>query len=80
MGSSLAHSLAATLLGLALAAWALSPYWPSEKAIPRLVRNAASGLRQLHSGHIGDYIAYLTFGTAALLAALVLLIHGLTIA
>ena len=33
--------------------------------VPRGVRAVLTGVRELHSGHPGDYVAWLTFGAAA---------------
>ena len=52
-----------------LAAFAL---W--RRRLPNALRERAgralvpplNGLRTLHSGHVGDYVAWLTFGTAVL--------------
>jgi multicomponent Na+:H+ antiporter subunit D len=38
---------------------------------PAWVRPALSGLHQLHSGHLGDYAAWLVFGSAALAGLLI---------
>ena len=38
------------------------PRW----ALVRAVAQAAAGVRALHSGHVGDYVAWLVAGTAAL--------------
>jgi multicomponent Na+:H+ antiporter subunit D len=64
-------------LAVALAWVALVPQlWPS--ALPRALSplsSLSSGMRALHSGHVGDYVAWLTVGFALLggLFALVLL-------
>ena len=71
---SLAWSFATTAAALLLAFLSLSRYWPGRHILARPVALAVRGLRLVHSGHIGDYIAFLTFGAAAfglVLAALV---------
>jgi multicomponent Na+:H+ antiporter subunit D len=68
-GESVAWALV-TLAGAAgLAAFGL---W--RRRLPGALRDRAgrahvpalNGLRTLHSGHVGDYVAWLTFGTAVL--------------
>ena len=61
VGSSL---LAISLACLALFGTPLAQWTPS--ALLDRARGALSGLRALHSGHTGDYVAWLTFGVAAL--------------
>ncbi|WP_435175254.1 complex I subunit 5 family protein [Actinacidiphila sp. bgisy145] len=51
--------------GAALLAW-LAVRRPVRLPFHRAVRHAVTGLRRLHSGHLGDYVAWLTFGVAAL--------------
>jgi hypothetical protein len=63
--SSMLRSVAATALALALAALSLSKYWRREYFVFKPVRAVMSGLQQLHSGHVGDYVALLTLGVAA---------------
>jgi multicomponent Na+:H+ antiporter subunit D len=66
---SVVWSLVATGGGAGLAAFGL---W--RRRLPALLRERAGralvpaldGLRSLHSGHVGDYVAWLTFGTALL--------------
>lgn len=72
--SSVGRAMAAALLALALAGLSLSPYWPKKKSVFRPLKAGMAGLRRLHSGHVGDYVALLTLGVAALGAALSLLI------
>jgi multicomponent Na+:H+ antiporter subunit D len=43
--------------------------------VRRVVMPAHRALRAAHSGHVGDYVAWLTFGTAALGAAVTLAVH-----
>jgi multicomponent Na+:H+ antiporter subunit D len=62
-------------LGLAaLSLWgqSLREYVPS--SLLGSMRGALSGLRELHSGHIGDYVAWWTAGAAALGAASLVLL------
>jgi hypothetical protein len=63
--SSMMRAIAASVLALALAGFSLSPYWPVKKSIYHPVKAAMMGLRRLHSGHVGDYVALLTLGVAA---------------
>jgi multicomponent Na+:H+ antiporter subunit D len=72
--SSMMRAIAATVLALALAGFSLSPYWPGKKSIYHPIKAAMMGLRRLHSGHVGDYVALLTLGVAAFGVALSVLI------
>jgi multicomponent Na+:H+ antiporter subunit D len=72
---SVARACGATAGALLLAAFALSPLWPRKKAYARPVRGAVWALRCMHSGHVGDYVAFLTFGVAAFGAVLAYFIH-----
>jgi multicomponent Na+:H+ antiporter subunit D len=71
------YAAAATLGALALAALALFGH-PLRRQVPapalRPVVAAVGGLRELHSGHIGDYIAWWTAGAALLGGASLLLL------
>jgi multicomponent Na+:H+ antiporter subunit D len=73
-GSSIAWSLV-TLLGSATVG-CLSLY---RSRLPRAVKDAMTRalepLRALHSGHIGDYVAWITFGTAVIGGLFVLTIR-----
>lgn len=63
--ASIAWSLV-TLTGSALAGW-LSLYRARlPKALSAATARALAPLRAAHSGHIGDYVAWLTFGTAVI--------------
>ncbi|MCU7826738.1 complex I subunit 5 family protein [Kitasatospora sp. DSM 101779] len=42
---------------------------PEPRSRPRLAGRAVRGLRRLHSGHLGDYLAWLAVGIAVLCAA-----------
>jgi multicomponent Na+:H+ antiporter subunit D len=57
-------------LAVVVAVWALYahrlPAWSRRPATA--LRSVLSGLHRLHSGHVGDYAAWLVFGTAALAA------------
>lgn len=68
-GFDYAYAAGATLGALTLAALGLFGR-PLRQRVPDLVLRpvvaAVGGLRQLHSGHIGDYIAWWTAGAAAL--------------
>jgi multicomponent Na+:H+ antiporter subunit D len=63
------YSGGSTLFAIGLAGLALFGA-PLEARLPRGLlesgRPALGGLRALHSGHIGDYIAWMTFGLAGL--------------
>ncbi len=73
---SIARSVAATLCALGLALFALSPYWRiSRNSVFRPVGSLMAGLRALHSGRVGDYVAFLTLGVAAFGVALSVLIR-----
>ncbi|HEY4022852.1 MAG TPA: complex I subunit 5 family protein [Pseudonocardiaceae bacterium] len=61
--------LLAVALAVAVAVAGLygrAPAW-----LGRAVRPAVHGLHQLHSGHVGDYAAWLVFGSAALAGLLI---------
>jgi len=58
---SILYGIGATMLALALAGWGL--YRP-ELGGSRLLRPPARALKALHSGVIGDYVMWLTVGTA----------------
>jgi multicomponent Na+:H+ antiporter subunit D len=77
MGGSAARALAATALAIGLTAWSLSPAWPRKRRYARPVRRTMDGLRDLHSGHVGDYVTFQTFGVAAMVIALALLMRRL---
>ena len=77
-GSSVAYGVATTLGAVAVGMLAL------ERArVPRLLRRAAEralgapveALRAAHSGHVGDYVAWLTVGLAVLGVAFSLALH-----
>jgi len=74
---SLARSLGATGAALALAAFALSSKWPQRKKRPYAIplRGPLYALRAIHTGHIGDYVVFLTFGVAVVGLSLLLLIR-----
>ena len=76
--SGVARSLGAAAAALALAWFALSPYWPRKKSWASPVKRTVSYVRRIHSGHIGDYVAFLTFGIAAFAIALAGLIRHWT--
>ncbi|HKW24762.1 MAG TPA: proton-conducting transporter membrane subunit [Terriglobales bacterium] len=75
MGKGLAWSFATTAAGLFLAFLSLSSYWPRKHMLTRPVAVAVRGLRSIHSGHVGDYVAFLTFGVAAFGVVLAALVH-----
>lgn len=68
--SSLLHSLLATALAIALAGLALSPLWPGKDSVLHRFASPVQFVRKLHSGHVGDYVAFLIFGIACLVAVL----------
>jgi multicomponent Na+:H+ antiporter subunit D len=72
------YAAGGTLGALALAALTLFGY-PMLARVPGAIlgppRAAVSALRELHSGHIGDYIAWWTAGTAALGGASLVLLR-----
>jgi multicomponent Na+:H+ antiporter subunit D len=72
--SSVLRALAATLLALVLAGFSLSPYWPRKQPLFNPLKAAMLGLRTVHSGRVGDYVAFLTFGVAAFAVVLSVLI------
>ncbi len=65
--------------GAVLLAWfSLSRFGLNKDALfGRGFARVMEPLRQLHSGHIGDYVAFLTFGTAAFGGVLAWLLHVL---
>jgi multicomponent Na+:H+ antiporter subunit D len=73
---ALAYGLGAlsTVLAIALAGLALGVV-PSPFRIPRRARTIARRVELLHSGRIGDYIAWLTAGVGALGGAVALALH-----
>ncbi len=76
MGESLAWSLAASAAALGVGFLSLSRYWPGKDALTRPAAITVRNLRKIHSGHVGDYVAFLTFGVAAFGIALALLVHA----
>lgn len=74
---SLARSLGATAAAILLALFALSGKWSRRKTRPHVVplRGPLFALRAIHTGHVGDYVAFLTFGVAAVGITLLLLIR-----
>ncbi len=69
------RSLMRGAAAIALAAFALSSWWPHKKRAGKPFRVGIGWLRSLHSGHVGDYVAFLTFGVAVYGLVLELLIH-----
>jgi multicomponent Na+:H+ antiporter subunit D len=68
-GYDFLYGAGSTLLAVGLAALVLFGRRIAELMPERIVdagRTAVGGLRTLHSGHIGDYIAWVTFGMAGL--------------
>ena len=76
LAPSIYHGLLRSLVALGLAAAALSGHRLKKRArTGETFRALMEPLRSLHSGHIGDYVAYLTFGVAAFGGVLALLIR-----
>ena len=60
---SLVHAILALLAALGLAAAGL---FPTRLApVAAILAKPLFGLRKLHSGHVGDYVAWLVFGVAS---------------
>jgi len=78
MMGSLLRSFATTTAALLLAWFALSPKWTERKKQPYTwpIRGPLYALRAIHTGHVGDYTAFLTFGVAAIGLVLGLLIRA----
>ncbi|HZU42732.1 MAG TPA: proton-conducting transporter membrane subunit [Terriglobales bacterium] len=72
--ASLARSTAAAVLAFAFGIFAVSRFWPKKSVVSRPVDVLISILRKPHSGHVGDYVAFLTFGVAAFGIVLAVLI------
>jgi multicomponent Na+:H+ antiporter subunit D len=62
--------LAGVVVAVGLAALSLGLLPALPKALTRLVSVPTNGLRRLHSGHLGDYTAWLVLGCAALIGVL----------
>lgn len=79
MTGSLLRAFGATAAAVLLALFTLSPKWPKRKKRPYFfpIRGPLYGLRAIHTGHVGDYVAFLTFGVAAIGIAMGLLIRFL---
>jgi multicomponent Na+:H+ antiporter subunit D len=60
--SAFLRSIGTTIVAIALAAFAISPMWNERRFRARSLVKAMSFVRHLHSGKIGDYVAYFTFG------------------
>ena len=75
--SGMARSIGATVAAFLLAWFALSPYWPRKKSWASPVKRVVFNLRRIHSGHVGDYVAFLTLGLAVFGVVLSVLIRGL---
>ena len=57
--------MGATLAAIGLAAFSVSPAWQRHFRQSRAA-GAVDFIRSLHSGKVGDYVAYFAFGVAAL--------------
>jgi multicomponent Na+:H+ antiporter subunit D len=75
IGKGPAWSFTTTAAALFLAFLSLSRFRPSKHMLTRPVALAVRGLRSIHSGHVGDYVAFLTFGVAAFGVVLAALVH-----
>jgi multicomponent Na+:H+ antiporter subunit D len=75
MAASLARSFGATAAALALAFLTLSPWYPRKNKRYTPLQTSMQFLRDFHTGHVGDYVAFLTFGVAAFGVVLGLLIQ-----
>ncbi|HVZ16982.1 MAG TPA: proton-conducting transporter membrane subunit [Terriglobales bacterium] len=64
LAGSLARSLGATATALVLAWIALAPWYPRKNKAFTPLLHAMQFLRNFHTGHVGDYVAFLTFGVA----------------
>jgi multicomponent Na+:H+ antiporter subunit D len=73
--SSIARAVGANLAALALAWFALSKYWPRKKLYGKVTGAIVYQVRCLHSGHVGDYVAFIIFGVAVFGGVLALLIR-----
>ena len=71
---SILRAIAANLAALALAWFALSNFWPSKKPYGKAIAKIIFQVRRLHSGHVGDYVAFIVFGVAVFGGVLALLI------
>lgn len=77
IGGSMARSFGATAAALVMAFLTLAPYYPRKKKRFTPLRVAMEWLRSFHTGHVGDYIAFLTFGVAVFGMVLALLVQHL---
>jgi multicomponent Na+:H+ antiporter subunit D len=64
LAEELAWSFATTAGAIGFAFFSLSRYWPSRHPLSHPIALGIRGLRAIHSGHVGDYVAFLTFGVA----------------
>jgi multicomponent Na+:H+ antiporter subunit D len=74
--AAVARSLGATLCGVLLAVFALSRLWRKPIFHARPIVATIGLIRKLHSGKVGDYVAYFTFGVSAIGIALTIWIAG----
>ncbi|MBV8208088.1 MAG: NADH-quinone oxidoreductase subunit D, partial [Acidobacteria bacterium] len=68
------RAVAANIAALALAWFALSGYWPRKELYGRPLFRAVYVVRRLHSGHVGDYVAFMVAGVAVFGGMLALLV------
>ena len=77
MAGSLARSFGASATALLLAFLTLAPWYPRKSRRYTPLRDVMQILRAFHTGHVGDYVAFLTFGVAVFAAVLGILIQYL---
>ena len=78
LGAAIARGVGAVALAVAFAAISVSPLRRKRVEHGRTtlgIRYVMGPLRNLHSGHVGDYITFATFGVAAFGAVLIALLH-----
>jgi len=75
LASSLRRSFGTTAAALGIAFLTLAPWYPRKSKRYTPLRDAMEFLRTFHTGHVGDYVAFLSFGVAAFGVVLGLLIQ-----
>jgi multicomponent Na+:H+ antiporter subunit D len=71
------RGVGAAVLGLLLAGASVFGRHEEDGSLARAFRAVTQQLRAAHSGHIGDYVAFLTFGVAAFGGVLAILLKVL---